>query len=257
MNHDNVLVCGEQGSNLLLGLKVQHRTSTVTVHGRINMLQVAGLVLLAAFGISWMTQTLTVEAWIPPQSSATAGVATHGSHSTPHRDVAFVFSTQPGLFGFSQNFNQDDNVGNDSTSLAQCVCLVTGASRGIGKGIALELGRCGATVYVTGTSSNTTAFDDVDPNPRATEAPGTVQDTAREVTQAGGQGIPVVCNHADDAQVQQLVQQIQHEHGRLDILVNNAFRLPSDGAVEQLQQKFWQLGAEAWDSLHTVGLRSH
>ena len=90
-------------------------------------------------------------------------------------------------------------------------------------------------------------------------APGTIQDTADEIAQLGGcgRGIAVVCNHADDAAVRALVEQIQRDHGRLDILVNNAFRLPAHGRPQDLQKKFWQLGADAWDALHTVGLRSH
>lgn len=144
-----------------------------------------------------------------------------------------------------------------SSELEGCVCLVTGASRGIGKGVALELGGRGAVVYVTGTSSTTerradaAASGDDDAPP-----PGTVEETADAVTAAGGAGIAVVCDHSDDAQVRDLVDRIGRERGRLDVLVNNAFRLPGGGAG-QLRRKFWQLGPEAWDSLHTVGLRSH
>ena len=218
------------------------------------MLRFVALVWAASLQISWVT----VEAWIsfPARRQLATRWPSPSTHCHTFFEKRFTRNDPRTVGFFSQNSNHDDNIVGGDTSLSQCVCLVTGASRGIGKGIALELGRCGATVYVTGT----TTIDDR--KPRGTEdassPPGTVQDTAREVTQAGGHGIAVVCNHADDAQVQQLVQQIQRQHGRLDILVNNAFRLPNDGAaVEQLQQKFWQLGADAWDSLHTVGLRSH
>jgi dehydrogenase/reductase SDR family member 1 len=154
--------------------------------------------------------------------------------------------------------------GDDSTEfpLKACVCLVTGASRGIGKGIALELGRAGAFVYITGTSSSSndnkkqrhsqalyTTTDE-------TGGPGTIEETARLVTEAGGTGIPVYCNHADDEQVQALMDTIETVHGRLDILVNNAFRIPP-GAPKSLFKPFWEQGAECWDTVHTVGLRSH
>jgi len=126
-------------------------------------------------------------------------------------------------------------------------------SRGIGKGIALELGQAGAVVYVTGTTTTARGAR------RATDKdapPGTIEETAQEITKLGGTGIAVQCDHSDDGQVEQLMDRIQNDYGRLDILVNNAFRLPNAG-VEELQKKFWELGSEAWDALHTVGLRSH
>ncbi|KAL3902811.1 MAG: hypothetical protein SGILL_010688, partial [Bacillariaceae sp.] len=135
-------------------------------------------------------------------------------------------------------------------------------SRGIGKGIALELGRAGGTVYITGTSSSDNKMGK---NKKAskryttdedTGGPGTIEDTAREVTEAGGTGIPVYCNHADDDQVKALMDSIENKHGRLDILVNNVFRIPP-GAPKTLMKPFWEQGAETWDTVHTIGLRSH
>jgi len=98
------------------------------------------------------------------------------------------------------------------------VVLVTGASRGAGKGIALAFGSRGDIVYVTGRSK--TEGD--------APLPGTVYATAEEITQRGGQGIAVICDHSDDQQVEQLFQQIQAEQGRLDILVNNAAYIHDD-----------------------------
>jgi dehydrogenase/reductase SDR family member 1 len=139
--------------------------------------------------------------------------------------------------------------------LKDCVCLVTGASRGIGKGIALELGRNGAIVYVTGTTTEQSTDDNIDADDD--DAPGTIDETADLVTQLGGKGIAVRCDHAIDEDVQHLMDRISTEQGgRLDILVNNAFRLPSSG-VEYLQKKFWEQGPDAWDPIHQVGLRSH
>jgi dehydrogenase/reductase SDR family member 1 len=143
----------------------------------------------------------------------------------------------------------DDDIASPPQLLLQnVVCCVTGASRGIGKGIALELGRQGAIVYVTGT----TLF-------RNTSRLGSLEETAQQVTQLGGVGIPALCDHANDTQVEQLMQRIDDEYGRLDILVNNAFQFPTaTGALEfMMQRKFWQQGAAAWDPVHTVGLRSH
>lgn len=95
------------------------------------------------------------------------------------------------------------------------VALVTGASRGIGKGIAEVLGQAGATVYVTGRTVD-------EANPTVPLA-GSIHKTAEAVTQAGGKGIAVQCDHRDDAQVEAVFEQIKREQGRLDILVNNAW----------------------------------
>ena len=125
--------------------------------------------------------------------------------------------------------------------LRDTVAIVTGASRGVGKGIALGLGEAGATVYVTGRT--------VEPGP----IPGTLGETVAEIDALGGRGIAVRCDHAVDADVERLFAQVQAEHGRLDVLVNNAFAIP-DGRI---RGPFWELPIEQWDLVHTVGLRSH
>ena len=107
------------------------------------------------------------------------------------------------------------------------VAVVTGASRGIGKGIALALAAQGATVYVTGRTA--TAGDHA--------LPGTVGETAAACTARGGRGVAVACDHADHAQITALFEQIGREQGRLDILVNNAFPIPDD-LLEPLG--FWE-----------------
>jgi dehydrogenase/reductase SDR family member 1 len=130
------------------------------------------------------------------------------------------------------------------------VALVTGASRGVGKGIALGLGEAGATVYVTGRSVAQPAAGASAPS---ASLPGTVDETAAEVTALGGHGIAAACDHADDAAVATLFARVRSDHGQLDILVNNAFAVP-DG---KLVAPFWELPIEQWDVMHRVGLRSH
>ncbi|MDJ0876990.1 MAG: SDR family NAD(P)-dependent oxidoreductase [Halieaceae bacterium] len=123
------------------------------------------------------------------------------------------------------------------------VVVVTGASRGAGKGIACALGATGATVYVTGR----TRVDG-----EAT-LPGSVQVTADAVTAAGGTGIAVHCDHADDTQVAALFAQVRDEQGRLDILVNNATALPASITDSG---PFWEKPLDQ-ACLFDVGLRSH
>ncbi|MBP6724338.1 MAG: SDR family NAD(P)-dependent oxidoreductase [Halioglobus sp.] len=123
------------------------------------------------------------------------------------------------------------------------VVVVTGASRGAGKGIAVALGATGATVYVTGRTR------------REGDAPlpGTVQATAEAVTAAGGRGIAVYCDHGDDSQVAQLFEQVRREQGRLDILVNNVTVLHD---ALTATGPFWSKPLALADILD-VGLRSH
>ena len=123
------------------------------------------------------------------------------------------------------------------------VAIVTGASRGIGKGIALALAEAGATVYVTGRTVT----------PGAYPLPGTVGETAAECDARGGKGIAVQVDHANDEQVAALFEKVRREQGRLDILVNNAFALP-----EHLTEpgNFWDKPLSDWQMID-VGLRSN
>jgi NAD(P)-dependent dehydrogenase (short-subunit alcohol dehydrogenase family) len=123
------------------------------------------------------------------------------------------------------------------------VAIVTGASRGIGKGIAVALGAEGATVYVTGRTVT----------PGSYPLPGTVGETAAEVNRRGGKGIAVKVDHAKDDEVAALFDQVRREQGRLDILVNNAFSLPEDLTEPQ---PFWEKPLSNWEMVD-VGVRSN
>ncbi|MEH1939272.1 MAG: SDR family NAD(P)-dependent oxidoreductase [Nostoc sp.] len=128
------------------------------------------------------------------------------------------------------------------------VALVTGATRGIGRGIAIGLGEAGATVYVTGRSLNNFSSDGVS---------GSLSETQSAIEEAGGVCIPVQVDHSDDEQVRLLFERIQDEQdGQLDLLVNNAY-----SGVQALKdaygQPFWDCEPSIWDASNNVGLRSH
>jgi len=136
-----------------------------------------------------------------------------------------------------------------SGNLKGKVALVTGASRGIGKGIAIGLGEAGALVYITGRSVNQTSSTD--------SVSGSLLETKSAVEKAGGICIAVSVDHSDDEQIKSLFEQIDREqNGQLDLLVNNAY-----GGVRSLissnGKPFWESDISLWDACNQVGLRSH
>jgi NAD(P)-dependent dehydrogenase (short-subunit alcohol dehydrogenase family) len=130
----------------------------------------------------------------------------------------------------------------DAPAQARPVALVTGASRGVGRGVAIALGSHGCTVYVSGRSET----------PGEAALPGTIHETARAVTAAGGEGVAVRVDHGCDAEVEALIGRIADERGRLDILVNNACVI-HDQLTDP--RPFWEKPLEVCDLLG-VGLRS-
>jgi NAD(P)-dependent dehydrogenase (short-subunit alcohol dehydrogenase family) len=119
------------------------------------------------------------------------------------------------------------------------VAVVTGSSRGIGRGIAIGLGERGATVYITGRSKG--------------NGPLTIEETAEMVNEAGGIGMPVGVDLGDDKQIEALYEEIANEHGRLDIHVNNAFKIPDPPVWGG---KFWEHPIQIWDDQVGIGLRA-
>lgn len=143
--------------------------------------------------------------------------------------------------------------------LKDCVAVVTGASRGAGRGIALELGVAGATVYVTGRSTREQpaqtygqllALSDMQ------AVPGSIDDTADELTRMGGHGIAVQCDHTREEEVAALFARVEREAGRIDLLVNNAWggHETFNGVFEA---PFWEHPLSNWDSMFDRGVRNH
>jgi NAD(P)-dependent dehydrogenase (short-subunit alcohol dehydrogenase family) len=120
------------------------------------------------------------------------------------------------------------------------IAVVAGASRGCGRGIAVALGDAGATVYVTGRTTRS------GPKP-ADGAPGTIEDTADEVTRRGGHGIPVQVDHSNAAQVAELFARVRREHGRLDILACAVWGGNERYLDPIWQQPFWKQPVNTWD----------
>lgn len=132
------------------------------------------------------------------------------------------------------------------------VALVTGASRGVGKGIAQGLGEAGAIVYVTGRTT--------EEGQAAVALPGTIHQTAEEVSQLGGVGIAVRCDHTHDDEVESLFQRIAAEQGQLDILVNNVwggYEIFNDGTEFWKEKGFWTAPFSRWDKSFQAGVRAH
>lgn len=124
------------------------------------------------------------------------------------------------------------------------VALVTGASYGVGRGVAEVLGECGATVYITGRSTRM--------SPSGNHK-WSVEETADSVNGRGGTGIAVPLDHSDDSQVEGLFEQIRGEHKRLDILVNNVWQWGPMGAYSA---PAWEQPVERWDAMVGLGVRA-
>ncbi|HZW87739.1 MAG TPA: SDR family NAD(P)-dependent oxidoreductase [Myxococcaceae bacterium] len=139
------------------------------------------------------------------------------------------------------------------------VAVVTGASRGAGKGIAIELGAAGATVYVTGRSTRAnpaTSYARILALSQLSRMPGSIEDTAEEVTRAGGRGIPVRCDHTDAADVESLFARVQRDEAQLDLLVNNAWG-GHEAFTGVFDAPFWEQPIDQWDAMLDRGVRNH
>jgi NAD(P)-dependent dehydrogenase (short-subunit alcohol dehydrogenase family) len=128
-------------------------------------------------------------------------------------------------------------------ALSGKVAVVTGASRGIGKGIACALADEGATVYVTGRTVDAGAHP----------LPGTLGETVAEVNARGGRGVAVQMDLADDAQIAAVFEKVARDEGRLDILVNNAMAIP-DSMTQRVG--FWEKPLEDEWTIFDTGLRA-
>jgi len=120
------------------------------------------------------------------------------------------------------------------------VCVVTGATRGIGKGTALALAEEGATIYVSGRSSG--------------QGPRTIESCVQEIQDLGGTGIGVVADHSQDSEIELLFKKISDEQGKIDLLVNNVFKIPDEPVWAG---GFWEHPIQAWDDQVGIGLRAH
>jgi NAD(P)-dependent dehydrogenase (short-subunit alcohol dehydrogenase family) len=143
--------------------------------------------------------------------------------------------------------------------LHERIAVVTGASRGAGRGIALELGAAGATVYVTGRSTRESPAKGYERFLTLLELespPGTIEDTAEAVSRMGGKGIAVRCDHTVESEVAACFQRVgQEQDGRLDLLVNNAWGGHQDAA--HIIRPFWELPTTFWDGMFHAGVRNH
>ncbi|WP_246079644.1 SDR family NAD(P)-dependent oxidoreductase [Paenibacillus piri] len=126
------------------------------------------------------------------------------------------------------------------------VALVTGGSRGAGRGIAVELGKAGAKVYVSGRSLRGAATRDY---------PGSVDETAEEIFAAGGTAYACRCDHTNDEETKALIEKIRHEQGRLDILVNNVWG-GHDLGVDVQPRPFWEYPLKMWETMFQGGVRA-
>ena len=150
--------------------------------------------------------------------------------------------------------------GSEDRPLQGRVAVVTGASRGAGRGIALEMGAAGATVYVTGRSTRdqpARGYERIMGESGLQTMPGSIDDTADEVSRLGGVGIPVRCDHTREEDVRALFERVEREHGRLDVLVNNAWGGHETFSISTYGAPFWEQPLEQWEGMFDRGVRNH
>jgi NAD(P)-dependent dehydrogenase (short-subunit alcohol dehydrogenase family) len=123
------------------------------------------------------------------------------------------------------------------------IALVTGGSRGAGRGIAIELAKTGATVYVTGRGNHSHPYQKF----------GTLETTIAEIEKQGGKGIAITCDHTHDQETKSVMEQIESEQGRIDILVNNVWG-GNELSIDSLP--FWELPLQHWDTMFLAGVRA-
>ena len=196
----------------------------------------------------WLTVLLTCDV-------SSSLVPSYGLHSICRRyTIANEGYVPPFDAELEQMIDKLETEKSKDKPLYGTVACVTGASRGIGKGIALGLAEMGATIYVSGRSK--TSAECTDPS-----LGGDLDAVVEEITLLGGKGIAVKCNHRDEGEVKALFDRIDAEHGRLDLLVNNAFQVPErpDGVEDKdlLFRNFWEQPGWYWDSITNVGVKSH
>lgn len=131
-------------------------------------------------------------------------------------------------------------------SLAGKIALVAGATRGAGRGIAVELGAAGATVYVTGRTTRDQQSEYARPE--------TIEETAALVTQAGGAGIAIRVDHLVAEEVAALVARIRAEQGRLDILINDVW---GGEKLFEWDKPVWEHDLKNGLRLLTLGVHTH
>jgi NAD(P)-dependent dehydrogenase (short-subunit alcohol dehydrogenase family) len=130
--------------------------------------------------------------------------------------------------------------------------VVTGASRGVGKGVAVALGAAGFEVYVSGRSTGASVTHP--------SVGGTVEETAAAVDAAGGRGVPVVCDHTDDEQTRALFERVRERSGGLDVLVNNVwggYAAYHEDRYQDMSGPFWEQPLRVWDDMFEAGVRAH
>ena len=131
------------------------------------------------------------------------------------------------------------------------IALVTGGSRGIGKGTALALAKNGFIVYITGRT--------IEDNSSKTNLPGTIFQTSKEIETAGGVCIPIQCDHTNDDQVKCVFQRIEEDEKRLDVLVNcvwGGYEHYFDGTEFWKEKGFWDMPFSRWDKMFDAGVRA-